>query len=822
MMSWRQILIACAFLLLTSFAATAAPSVDPELKSRLRTAQATELLGVVLTFQGETVSDQQMATVSALGIKTGVRFANFPIMGVNATPAQIQQLLAWDSLRSVYLNTPLQLYLHQTKPLIGIDRLREDTELVARNGGQPVAGQGITIAINDTGIDGTHADVSYNQLNPSAGKTIQNVLMNMNDKDGLVVRSDTLGNPLEGILPPTYVENLINSDTNGGHGTHVASIAAGTGAASNGLYQGVAPGAKLLGLGSGAGLFIIGQIAAFDYCFTHQFEYNIRVVNNSWGNSAAMLDPNHPINVASKRLHDKANIVVVFAAGNDGPDPNSQNRWASWPWVISVGAAQKDGRLASFSSRGIFGSQIRPTILTPGTGGPSDKGYTSDVIAARSRLNPAANGLDADAQIPPAFLANYTQISGTSMAAPHLAGIVATILSANPKLTPDAVKAVLERTATPLGTYDEFEDGAGMANVHAAVDLAFNPSKPYGNFGFTGKGFSVSRQDAPTIQGSIAPRATTTHTINVPDNARFAFIQLDWGASVGEDEVVIDNTNIVINDLNLAVLRNGQTIATSNGLNLGGLFGAREAIKLEFPAAGSYTVRVSAGLSGAGVVSTQPYTISLRSYTFDPNTVNDIASLDATTRTNALRLVYDRIMSADAGAFRPDAILTRMELGRALVFGARVPQFIPSQPSFLDLATGSPEALIAESLRREGVMGVDGSSFGASAEVSRLEEAVALVRGLRLDAKAVSLAGTDVKSGGQVLTDNSQIPAELRGYVQLALDSGLLEAYPAEIKQVSPGFFMAVPGPRFEPSRTVTRAEFVRPATRLVSLMFGE
>ena len=354
----------------------------------------------------------------------------------------------------------------------------------------PVSGRGITIAINDTGVDGTHPDVEYDALDPTR-KTIQNVLVNMNDKDGLLLRTKTVGNLMAGITPPVYVEDVINTDTHGGHGTHVASTAAGTGVASGGLYQGVAPGANILGLGSGAGLFIIGQIAAFDYCFTNQFRYNIRVVNNSWGNSAVAVDPDHPINVASRILHDQAHIVVVFANGNDGPDANSQNRWASLPWVINVGAATKEGRLAGFSSRGVFGTDLHPSIVTPGTGGSTGSGFTSAVIAARARVNPAANGAHLDAEIPPAFVANYTQISGTSMAAPHLAGVVANILSANPSLTPDDVKALIERTATPLAVYDQFEAGAGMANVHAAVDAAYNPNKAYGNFGFTGKGLAV-------------------------------------------------------------------------------------------------------------------------------------------------------------------------------------------------------------------------------------------------------------------------------------------------------------------------------------------
>ena len=119
-------------------------------------------------------------------------------------------------------------------------------------------------------------------------------------------------------------------------------------------------------------------------------------------------------------------------------------------------------------------------------------------------------------------------------------------------------------------------------------------------------------------------------------------------------------------------------------------------------------------------------------------------------------------------------------------------------------------------------MGAGAGSFAPTASVSRLDQAVALVRALRLDTQAKALANSDVKSGGQVLTDNAQIPANLRGYVQIAIDKGLMEAFPAEVRQIGPGQFQAIPGPRFEPNRAVKRAEFLHPATRLISLMFGE
>jgi serine protease AprX len=97
-----------------------------------------------------------------------------------------------------------------------------------------------------------------------------------------------------------------------------------------------------------------------------------------------------------------------------------------------------------------------------------------------------------------------------------------------------------------------------------------------------------------------------------------------------------------------------------------------------------------------------------------------------------------------------------------------------------------------------------------------------MVRALRLDKEAKALAGTIVTADGKALTDNAEIPAGLRGYVQLALDRGLLQAYPAEVRQIAPGQFVAVPGPRLEPSRTVRRAEFAAAMTKLIAQMFGE
>jgi serine protease AprX len=103
-------------------------------------------------------------------------------------------------------------------------------------------------------------------------------------------------------------------------------------------------------------------------------------------------------------------------------------------------------------------------------------------------------------------------------------------------------------------------------------------------------------------------------------------------------------------------------------------------------------------------------------------------------------------------------------------------------------------------------MSFSGSTFNPTGSVNRLDLAMALVKALGHDAEARRMFGTTVTYNGVALSDNAQIPLALRGYVQWAIDLGLFEAFPAEVRQIGPGQFQALPGPRFEPATTVTRA----------------
>src|SRR6185503_10940122 len=267
---------------------------------------------------------------------------------------------------------------------------------------------------------------------------------------------------LSGFTPVLTIENLPDTDLNVGHGTHCAGIVGGNGAASGGLYAGVASGARLIGAGSGAVLFVLNALGGFEWSIANQSVYNIRVISNSWG-SNGRFNPDHPINIASKTSHD-LNMVIIFAAGNSGPGKDTLNPYAAAPWVIGVAAGTKEGGLAGFSSRGIPKSDrlsngdpaddfTAPSITAPETGREfaSDQGkFTSAVVSVRSKTNMFANGLDADAELPVAFVPFYTQISGTSMATPFIAGTVGLMLDAGPTLSPDEIKQILQQTASQM------------------------------------------------------------------------------------------------------------------------------------------------------------------------------------------------------------------------------------------------------------------------------------------------------------------------------------------------------------------------------------
>jgi subtilisin family serine protease len=274
-----------------------------------------------------------------------------------------------------------------------------------------------------------------------------------------------------------------------GHGTHVAGIIAGNGHDSGGARAGVAPGSHLVVLkvldAAGHGR-ISDVIAAFDHVAQHYQEFNIRVVNLSVAAAVTESYTTDFLTVAARRVVERG-IVVVAAAGNAGRGSDGRMQYGSItapgnaPWVLTVGASSHmgtidrgDDTIAAFSSRGPtpIDRAAKPDVVAPGVGIVSLSDPASAMYTTKSQY--LVDGTTNTTYRP------YLSLSGTSQAAPVVAGTVALMLQANPSLTPNGVKAILQYTAEARAGVDVMSRGAGFLNALGAVELARSLTAPDG------------------------------------------------------------------------------------------------------------------------------------------------------------------------------------------------------------------------------------------------------------------------------------------------------------------------------------------------------
>jgi serine protease AprX len=422
--------------------------LDPALEEVLDTAAADEVIEVAVV-----LSSIPSVTDLALLESTGAVVAGFdhlPMAATAGTPAQIEAIATLSLARSLWLDVALEETLDQSTAQLQADAVWAEP----RPAGEPqgFTGRGIGVAVIDSGIDGLHPGVAYPDV------TVQNVRP-------VGFKDVGTGTPVWAAA----IEDVPVTDVTSGHGSHVAGIIAGRGTES-GQYRGVAPGAHLIGLGASDGLEMLTILQSYDWILAHAEEYGIRVINNSWAHAEPQVPylDEHALDVASEAATD-AGLVVVFGAGNAGKGGDVFNNYARNDWVVSVGSVNKNGVPSTFSSRG--NATHHATVVAPGE-------YIASVratVGATSQANATPFDLTeptAPRMVPVEQWPYYTVKTGTSMAAPHVSGIVALMLEANPDLTPAQVRQILIDTATDVPGCAVQDCGAGMANALTAVRAA--------------------------------------------------------------------------------------------------------------------------------------------------------------------------------------------------------------------------------------------------------------------------------------------------------------------------------------------------------------
>ncbi|MFF3466205.1 S8 family peptidase [Streptomyces sp. NPDC001984] len=294
--------------------------------------------------------------------------------------------------------------------------------------------KGVDVAVLDTGVDNTHPDLA-----------------------------DRIAGSASFVPDEDALQDVV------GHGTHVASIIAGTGAASDGQEKGVAPGAslhigKVLKTKCDAiGCDGVGQVswilAGMEWAARDQ---HAKIINMSLGGSSS--DGTDPLSQAVNDLSKETGALFVVAAGNGSGAPGTVASPGTADAALTVGAVDGSDQLTNFSSQGPregdFG--IKPEITAPGF----------DVLAANSSQATWTNNTDP-----------YRAMSGTSMAAPHVAGAAALLAAAHPDWTGQQLKDALINSAQATPQYTPYEAGAGRVDVAAAVrDTVFATGSAYAGY----------------------------------------------------------------------------------------------------------------------------------------------------------------------------------------------------------------------------------------------------------------------------------------------------------------------------------------------------
>ncbi|MBE27757.1 MAG: hypothetical protein CMB06_01405 [Euryarchaeota archaeon] len=390
-------------------------------------------ISVLVDFDHMPTEQDEQLLIDEVGFEPSWRFHHIPIISGTIETHLLDELLKVEGVVFLTLNGELHIQLENAIDVHNVDTVWDFD----------YTGEGISIAIIDTGIDPLHVGLNDMDDDP------------LTDDPKVVAFYDAL----DGSGDDGSGETEAYDDQ--GHGSHCAGIAAGTGAIDEGPtsdgstpYRGVAPDAWLVGVkvldGGGSGSFE-EVMRGMEWTIDNKIKYNIRAASMSLG-GPWLFDLTQEQEERITQLANEmvaAGIALMIAAGNDGAYGTIGTPGAAKD-VITVGATDDNKDLAPYSSKGpTYEGQIKPNVAAIGS-------------SVNSVLANTGNG--------------YDEFSGTSMATPMVAGMAALLLQANPDLQPLMIRSILETTAEyrwlthPVRPNNDY--GWGFVLMDAALEEA--------------------------------------------------------------------------------------------------------------------------------------------------------------------------------------------------------------------------------------------------------------------------------------------------------------------------------------------------------------